>query len=488
VISVRFRPLSQRTLLSSLAIACLLPAACRQAPPPPPPPEAPKTVVASGSEDAGAVSSDEAKPPKVSQAELLKGTDWPALRLVSGDAWLDCDQFGAPPPGTVVLAPGLPSHGNVAAAALELADAATGAAPQEQEQQASQEPPPQEQAQASQGQAVEAGEPEPDAEAPAMANAEDAPPVDAIADAPVDAPRQLVDLGFEDVEAAMSPCRERGAVRLRYEGKISSDFTALVQRTAAMADRMDIPVRILDIRSTGGRVEDAMPAGDAMAGSHWTIRVRADSICHSACVLVLAAGDDRRIDGKVGIHRMVRVGSQATTRAELSQELREVYGEIKEYLERNGASAAVADLMMTVPNRRLRLLDANELREYGLSGTNAVQDDLDRIILARKCGDDFVKRRDAFMRSYASRCKVAGDPVAEYACGMSLRGEYGFPDEKCEADGPLARMRVPTGMPASPVPASAPVSSSAPVPSASASAASENSAPPGAGGTAGRGG
>src|SRR5690606_23815662 len=141
---------------------------------------------------------------------------------------------------------------------------------------------------------------------------------------------------------------------------------------------------------------------------------------------------------------------QATTRAELSQELREVYGEIKEYLERNGASAAVADLMMTVPNRSLRLLDKGELREYGLSGDNAVQDDLDRIILARKCGDDFVKRRDAFLRAYASRCKVSGgDPLAVHACGVALRGEYGFPDEKCEADGPPAHMPMPPGLSAS---------------------------------------
>src|SRR5690606_2183913 len=270
-----------------------------------------------------------------------------------------------------------------------------------------------------------------------------------IADGPVDAPRPLVDLGFEDVQAAMAPCRERGTMRLRYEGKISGDFTALVQRAAAMADRMDIHTRILDIDSTGGRVEDAMPAGDAIAGSRWTIRVRADSICHSACVLVLAAGDDREVAGKVGIHRMVRVGSQATTRAELSQELREVYGEIKEYLERNGASVAVADLMMTVPNRSLRLLDEGELREYGLSGTNAVQDDLDRIILARKCGDDFVKRRDAFLRAYASQCPVDGDQDAVDACALSLGGEYGFPDERCAADGPLARLRRTGGISAS---------------------------------------
>src|SRR3546814_4011458 len=56
------------------------------------------------SEDAGAVSSD-AKPAVPTQAEVLKGTDWPALRLVSGDAWIDCDVAGAPLPGTVAIVP-----------------------------------------------------------------------------------------------------------------------------------------------------------------------------------------------------------------------------------------------------------------------------------------------------------------------------------------------------------------------------------------------
>ena len=481
--SIRFRPLSQRTLLlSSLAIASVLPTACRQSPPPAPPPaEAPKTVVASGSEDAGAVSSD-AKPPRAARADLLEGTQWPELRLVSGDAWIDCDVPGSPPPGTVgavssappVAVPGqdvaaaAAASPDIAAVALGVADAAALA-----------------------GEATPSPGNEPDrapgaddprtVDEPGDGDAA-AVPVDAIAAAPVDEPRQLVDLDYDDFHDAMAPCRERGAVRLRYEGKISGDFTALVQRAAAMADRMDIPVRILDIDSTGGRVEDAMPAGDSMAGSHWTIRVRADSICHSACVLVLAAGDHREVAGKVGIHRMVRVGSQATTRAELSQELREVYGEIKEYLERNGASAAVADLMMTVPNRSLRLLDKAELREYGLSGDNAVQDDLDRIILARKCGDDFVKRRDAFLRAYASRCKVSGgDPLAVHACGLALRGDYGFPDGKCEADGPMAHIRLPAAMPVSVPAAAAPPGE----PEASGETAAAAAA---AGGTSGQGG
>lgn len=247
--------------------------------------------------------------------------------------------------------------------------------------------------------------------------------------------RPLTNLEFFSVVDALNPCQERGALRLSYRGKIAADFTDLIERVGAMADRMGIRTRVLDLDSSGGRVEDAMKAGDAIAESHWTIRVGENAICHSACVLVLAAGDDRAIDGKVGIHRMVRIGSKADTRAELSEELRQVYQQLKAYLERNGASVAVADLMMTVPNRSLRLLGEDELKEYGLDGTNAAQDDLERIVLSRKCGEDFVKRKDDYARAFEAEC-APKKPEAAATCAAGLDTRFGFPDSKCPADGP----------------------------------------------------
>jgi len=247
--------------------------------------------------------------------------------------------------------------------------------------------------------------------------------------------RVLTNLEFFSVVDAMSPCQESGAIRLGYRGKIAADFTELVERVGAMADRMGIRTRVLDLDSSGGRVEDAMKAGDIIAESHWTLRVGESAICHSACVLVLAAGDDRAIAGKVGIHRMVRIGSKASSRSELSEELQQVYQRMKAYLERNGASVAVADLMMTVPNRSLRLLGEDELKEYGLDGTNAAQDDLERIVLSRKCGEDFVKRKDEYARAYEAECAVKKTETA-VACAAALDERYGFPDPKCPADGP----------------------------------------------------
>lgn len=251
--------------------------------------------------------------------------------------------------------------------------------------------------------------------------------------------QMLKDLGFSGMWRAMSECRERGVMRLRYEGKINAGFTALVERVAEVADNVGIGQRILDIDSSGGMIEDGIRAGDSMAEADWTIWVREDAVCHSACVLVLAAGDMRMIAGDVGIHRMIRIGSAATSRRELNKELREVHAQMVLYLERNGAAFAIADMMMTVPNRGLRMLTGDELKLYGLDGLNAIEDDLDRIRLARKCGASFVQRRDNFFRMFDRQCTGTDTQVEDMSqCGHELKQRFGFPDEKCPADSPLA--------------------------------------------------
>ncbi|MEO5566792.1 MAG: hypothetical protein ABIR05_09130 [Luteimonas sp.] len=253
----------------------------------------------------------------------------------------------------------------------------------------------------------------------------------------------LVDLGFFSVLDAMSPCRGAGVVRLRYQGKISADFAELIERVSAMAERMEIGKRILDIDSSGGQVEDAIRAGDTIGDTHWIIWVREGDVCHSACVFILAAGDNRLISGPVGIHRIIRLHSDATTRSALEKELRAVHDQIKDYFARNGVDVAVADMMMTVPSSDLRLLTADELRQYGLSGSNPVQDDLERIRLARTCGEAFVHRRERFLHAFGKQCAGDKDGAAQGVdslgdCGMKLRKRYGFPDRKCPLESPLS--------------------------------------------------
>lgn len=249
----------------------------------------------------------------------------------------------------------------------------------------------------------------------------------------------LLALDRESLESLLNGCVDRGVLRLRYRGRIDTDFAALVERVTLVADALGIRKRVLDLDSAGGLVEDAIRAGDFIAASRWTIWVREESICHSACVFLLSAGDVRRIAGQVGIHRLIRMSSTATTRAELNAELRLVHGRVRDYLERNGSSVDVADLMMAVPNRSLRMLSDDELLRYGLDGVNPAQDDLDRLRLQRECGEDFVARRDAFARAFDRNCRAHDSELDQLnACGLALRGNFGFPDAECPAESPLS--------------------------------------------------
>ncbi len=254
---------------------------------------------------------------------------------------------------------------------------------------------------------------------------------------------ELTGLGRETIDEAIAPCIKRGVMRLRYQGRIAADFTALIQRVTELAEIAAIDKRVLDISSSGGLVEDAMRAGDTIAESRWTIWVREDAICHSACMFILAAGDMRMISGRVGIHRLIRMSSTATTRMQLNKELRTVHGRLRDYLERNGVAVALADLMMAVPNRNLRILTRQELHEYGLDGVNPAQDDLDRLQLMRRCGEDFLARRDRFLRAFDSQCKQPDSEIdALNICGLELRRSFGFPDPQCPAESPLSEFDV----------------------------------------------
>ena len=253
----------------------------------------------------------------------------------------------------------------------------------------------------------------------------------------------LTDFSREGVHQALLPCAEQGLVRMRYQGKIDDGFASVTERVTVIANELGINKRVLDVDSPGGLIEEAIRAGDFIAESHWTIWVREGSMCHSACVFILGAGDTRIIAGKVGIHRIIRMSSTATTRAELNAELNAVYLRVRDYFERNGIAVAVADLMMAVPNRSLRLLTTDELRRYGLDGVNPVQDDLDRLRLMRKCGDDFVVRRDAFLRAFERDCKATDDELdAINNCGLGLRKKFGFPDSVCPTESPLSEFDV----------------------------------------------
>ena len=88
-------------------------------------------------------------------------------------------------------------------------------------------------------------------------------------------------------------------------------------------------------------------------------------------------------------------------------------------------------------------------RLYAMALGYQAQDDLDRLRLQREYGVDFVARRDAFARAFDRKCR---GPVSEIdqlnACGLALRGTFGFPDADCPAESPLSEFDLAQAEPA----------------------------------------
>ena len=66
-------------------------------------------------------------------------------------------------------------------------------------------------------------------------------------------------------------------------------------------------------------------------------------------------------------------------------------------------------------------------------------------MIERRQRNDFVRRRDSFRRAYDLQCvqpaDAAGQDVVDInACGLELRGRYGFPDAQCPDESPMAEL------------------------------------------------
>ena len=74
-----------------------------------------------------------------------------------------------------------------------------------------------------------------------------------------------------------------------------------------------------------------------------------------------------------------------------------------------------------------------------------MEDDLNRIRLARRCGTDFLQRRDAFRRAYEVQCVQTVEAETQdidqiNQCGLALRGQFGFPGAQCADESPMAEL------------------------------------------------
>jgi len=135
----------------------------------------------------------------------------------------------------------------------------------------------------------------------------------------------------------------------------------------------------LQLDSDGGDVDAALAIGRfirnvelPVKNVHFEVMVTGSASCYSSCVFILAAGADRTVWGKVGIHRPYFVQLDSKYSAEEIRRIRLAQNKsIKEYLAEMDVAESLLDAMLAIPAEQIKLLTPNELAQYRLVGPDA---------------------------------------------------------------------------------------------------------------------
>src|SRR5665213_237149 len=151
------------------------------------------------------------------------------------------------------------------------------------------------------------------------------------------------------------------AVTLTIDGHIDASMVTKV-RQALAARAGDGPVTVA-LDSLGGDLWTALQIGHLLRAARASVSVAPSAICASACTFILAAGTQRSVMGKVGIHRPKPVTPSSDSEAALSPR---VVTTLHAYAAEMNVSDRWIDDMLAVPPESVKWLTQNDLERYGM--------------------------------------------------------------------------------------------------------------------------
>ena len=156
----------------------------------------------------------------------------------------------------------------------------------------------------------------------------------------------------------------------------------------------------LSLDSPGGDLGEAIKISESLINDTVVTSVEEGARCVSACVVILAGGVARTINGKVGIHRPFMSDSSSPQIAKSNFDNAKT--RVKALFENSGVAPSLWDAMMAIPSSNVRYLTPDEIVNYGLKGNNPTYFDYLDSTRAKKLGIDKFElfRRDGLVKTH----------------------------------------------------------------------------------------
>lgn len=194
--------------------------------------------------------------------------------------------------------------------------------------------------------------------------------------APSDAPRDGEPLRPE-VETPDETLRQQLAITLEKGGVLQLAGTIYPGSSNAFAEEVahiGEYVKVVDLDSPGGSVEDAMAISRLIRQQGFETLVRKGALCASSCPLVLAGGKERSAEkgATVGVHQIYAADGDLTSPVEAMANAQATTARILGHLDEMDVDPALWTHAMKTPPTKLYYLSHEEMEKYNLVGATAV--------------------------------------------------------------------------------------------------------------------
>lgn len=183
-------------------------------------------------------------------------------------------------------------------------------------------------------------------------------------------------------------------------------------------------LRMAILGSEGGDLAAALEMGRYLRAMSFDAVILPDAVCYSACVFLLAAGVDKKVQGNVGIHRPYfssgGIGS-------VSDAIKKTKSEAEAYFEEMNIPGRLAEDMFSIDPANMRILSETELRDYRLNSKDYAAQESDTVGMIDGLG---VSREayEAFRQDLNYSCQIfMGRTDRLNACMRDVANRHGIP-------------------------------------------------------------
>ncbi|HWQ39520.1 MAG TPA: ATP-dependent Clp protease proteolytic subunit [Burkholderiales bacterium] len=178
--------------------------------------------------------------------------------------------------------------------------------------------------------------------------------------------------GVGVIDEGNGACLNPERACLSIYGYISKADAAAVRAFFANQRRAPVQVEVY-LNSPGGEVAAALQIGRELRNARAAAYVFAEAQCASSCIFLLAGATHRTVEGAVAIHRPTVFDRNLEPVAEAELEYGSLLQDIRAFFQLTSTPEHLLEAMMAIPPEDAKYLTARELAEFGLAGSDSVQ-------------------------------------------------------------------------------------------------------------------